>query len=677
VTSSKELIKNVKNFIEIIHYKDTKAKNPFIKKHFYGWGRKSSGQECIRLANKYNSGHTLIEDGFIRSIGLGIHSSPSFSMVEDSLGIYYDASVMSSLEKILSSYDFESDSKLMENAQYAIELIVRYNISKYNSSPDVDESFIKKYNISRDSSVLIVAQTAGDCSLEYGMACDYSTRQIITNAINENPGCKVFLKIHPDVLSGKKHSDIDPENIPENIIVLTEDVNSISLLKHFKKIYTKTSNMGFEALLVGCECVCYGVPFYSGWGVTDDRVKCNRRKRRLSVQQIFAGAYILYTKYYNPYIEMKTNIIDAIETINRYKKFEVLSKKRAYLFGFSKWKYKYVSDFLKSYSPNTINFINKQSVNQLGDALEKGLDRQSQIYIWGRISYPDVESFANENQIPIVRIEDGFIRSINLGSNHVRPYSLVFDDEGIYFDSTQPSRLENILNNCQFDDKIVEYANQLRKKIVSSKLSKYNNSRHRRLKISTDKNSVILVPGQVESDASIKYGGRGMTNIELLSSVRKENPDSYIIYKPHPDVLSGNRDGGVDLDKAMSYCDHVLVGSSISSIMSIVDEVHTITSLVGFEGLLYGKKVVTYGLPFYAGWGLTADKLQTKRRRRKLSLNELIAGAYVIYPKYLNPKTLRFCSVLELVDELSIMKRQNEAKKKYTFLYKWLFKFKK
>ncbi|MGF1644795.1 MAG: hypothetical protein ACFCUJ_14235, partial [Thiotrichales bacterium] len=68
------------------------------------------------------------------------------------------------------------------------------------------------------------------------------------------------------------------------------------------------------------------------------------------------------------------------------------------------------------------------------------------------------------------------------------------------------------------------------------------------------------------------------------------------------------------------------------------DEVHTMTSLTGFDALLRGKQVVTYGQPFYAGWGLTRDLADSRtafvRRTRQLELDELVAGALLRYPRY-------------------------------------------
>ena len=118
-----------------------------------------------------------------------------------------------------------------------------------------------------------------------------------------------------EVLSGKKSSDIDIEKAKKHCTIIEENVNPISLLKHFHKVYTKTSGMGFEALLCGCECVCFGMPFYAGWGVTSDKSKCDRRTAKRSVEEIFAAAYILYTRYYNPYTKKQSDIFDTIETI--------------------------------------------------------------------------------------------------------------------------------------------------------------------------------------------------------------------------------------------------------------------------------------------------------------------------------------------------------------------------
>lgn len=325
---------------------------------------------------------------------------------------------------------------------------------------------------------------------------------------------------------------------------------------------------------------------------------------------------------------------------------------RLYLFGFSRWKHRYIRTFLREYDQSDVVFINSIYSTEYSLALKRGLNSSSKIFIWGKKQFPEIERFTEQHNIKITRVEDGFLRSIRLGSDFTRPYSLIFDDEGIYFDSTQPSRLENILNTYDFDDEILTQAQQLYEKILCSKISKYNNATHKNLNFPCNKIK-ILVPGQVETDASIKYGSTNMTNLMLLEEVKKNNPNAYIIYKPHPDVLSGNRKGDVGTCTTRAYCDCIITDASVASLLQAVDEVHTITSLVGLEGLLYGKKVITYGMPFYAGWGLTHDLVTEQRRVRELTLYQLIAGAYILYPKYIHPKTLEYCSGITLIEQLT------------------------
>jgi len=108
--------------------------------------------------------------------------------------------------------------------------------------------------------------------------------------------------------------------------------------------------------------------------------------------------------------------------------------------------------------------------------------------------------------------------------------------------------------------------------------------------------------------------------------VKENNPKSFIIYKPHPDVLSGNRVGHIPKEITDSCANMVVTDISIDSCINVCDELHTLTSGAGFDALLRGKKVFTYGMPFYAGWGLTTDLRECKRRTRKLNLEELIAA---------------------------------------------------
>ncbi len=271
------------------------------------------------------------------------------------------------------------------------------------------------------------------------------------------------------------------------------------------------------------------------------------------------------------------------------------------------------------------------------------------LVLWGMRAIPD-EAI---DGIPILRMEDGFLRSVGLGADLIRPMSWIVDKQGIYYDATRPSDLEEHLATHVFDSALLARAAALRQRVVTSGLTKYNIGAEtwKRPKHAT---RVILVPGQVESDASLAFGAPGIrTNIGLLQSVRNANPDAYLVYKPHPDVQARLRAEGKSEGEARRWCDEVVTQAGMGDLLLQVDEVHVITSLAGFEALLRGKKVICYGQPFYAGWGLTRDILPIARRQRRLDMDELVAGVLIDYPLYLSRDRKRLISPEHALDELT------------------------
>lgn len=123
-----------------------------------------------------------------------------------------------------------------------------------------------------------------------------------------------------------------------------------------------------------------------------------------------------------------------------------------------------------------------------------------------------------------------------------------------------------------------------------------------------------------------------------MRTVRERNPDAYIIYKPHPDVLVGNRQGQIPEEDVRRWADSQALDADIIQCIQAADELHTLTSLSGFEALLH-VKVVCYGMPFYAGWGLTQDEHSCSRRTRRLRLDDVVYQALIAYLSYINPQS--------------------------------------
>lgn len=258
----------------------------------------------------------------------------------------------------------------------------------------------------------------------------------------------------------------------------------------------------------------------------------------------------------------------------------------------------------------------------------------------------------------ILRLEDGFLRSVGLGADLVSPMSWSIDERGIHYDATRPSDLEHLLATTPFSWNDIARAVRFRRRIVNHGLTKYNTG-HSRWSRPSGNRRVILVPGQVESDAALAYGAAHVrTNLDLLRSVRLAHPDAWIVYKPHPDVLAGLRRKSMAESEAHQYCDDVVRDVSMHVLLAEVDEVHVLTSLAGFEALLRDKPVTCHGQPFYAGWGLTADLAPLARRTRRLSLDELVAGALLLYPRYVSRFSATLISPERALDELLLWRDQ-------------------
>ncbi|NVN45133.1 capsular biosynthesis protein [Asaia siamensis] len=289
-------------------------------------------------------------------------------------------------------------------------------------------------------------------------------------------------------------------------------------------------------------------------------------------------------------------------------------------------------------------------------ALQVARRTSSEVAIWTSRTPRKLQSMAARANVAICRIEDGFVRSVGLGSDLLPPSSIVVDRHGIYFDPSRTSDLEIILNTARFDDTLIERASSLMKTLIDRDISKYGSASTVIHAVHAPEGRLkILVPGQVSNDLSIRLGCEGISdNLTLLKTVRNHYPDAYIVFRPHPDVDAGHRPGHIPDHEVAAYANQIARGGSMVSLIKQVDELHTMTSLAGFEALMRGCRVVTYGTPFYAGWGVTQDKGKpTARRTRPLTLTELVAGTLLLYPLYLDPKTQLPCGPELLIERMS------------------------
>jgi len=280
----------------------------------------------------------------------------------------------------------------------------------------------------------------------------------------------------------------------------------------------------------------------------------------------------------------------------------------------------------------------------------------SSVAIWPSRVSPGLIAQARAQGVPLVRVEDGFVRSVGLGVDLVPPSSVVVDASGIHFDPAGPSDLETILRETDFAPRLQARARALREAIVAAGISKYAaGSGPAVVPMREPGRRLVLVPGQVEDDMSVKAGGGGLTsNLELVKRARACEPDAEIWFRPHPDVDAGHRKGAVPDAAILAHADRVVRGGGMAALLDVVDAVHVLTSLTGFEALLRGRAVTCHGTPFYAGWGLTRDLGAVPARRgRALDLDSLVAGVLILYPRYLDPVTGLPCPPEVLVGRMA------------------------
>ena len=604
------------------------------------WGRSPYAHRGEAIARRCKVPLIRIEDAFLRSLRPGRAGDPPMGLLLDPVGVHFDSSAPSALEHIFARHPLD-DSNLLSRARAGIARIQALDLSKYNIHDPTLAPPAPGY-------VLIIDQTQGDASITHAGASAATFRAMLVLAQQENPGARIVIKTHPETRSGLRPGHFDATDISAKVTLLTDPVSPLRLLEGATAVYTVSSHMGFEAILAGHRPVVLGQPCYIGWGLTDDRAPLARRKRRLTRTQLFAAAMILAPLWYDPCRDRLCRFEDVLDQLEAETRAFRQDARGHVAAGMRLWKRRRLQDFFGREKPLIFR-------DDPARAATIATQTNRSLLIWAGKAPPAIQA---------LRVEDGFLRSRGLGANLIPPLSLVTDDLGIYYDSTQESRLERLILQ-PLPPGGTARATALLKNLIAARISKYNlpgtlpdlplslqGSGHR-----------ILVPGQVEDDASIRFGaGAIRTNLALLQATRAANPRAVIIYKPHPDVEAGLRPGAIPPADLQTLADVTANHADPIALIAACDELWTMTSLMGFEALLRTKPVTCLGAPFYAGWGLTRDLGPTPERRRhapdghplpRPDLAQLVHAALIAYPRYYDPISRRPCPPEVAIERLA------------------------
>ena len=594
------------------------------------WGRRPSALWVERLARKWDLPVWHLEDGLLRSVAKG-KAHPPLGLMVDELGVHFDATAPSRMEELIAGPITSAEA---DRARALQSLWREQRLSKVNPPVEAEAP--------QEPYVLVVDQSAGDRSIALGLADASCFQRMLQAALVEHPDCTVVLKVHPDVISGRARGHFSAKDLADPRVRLSADGgHPARLLERARAVYVVTSQMGFEALLWGRPVHCFGMPFYAGWGLTHDRCEAPiRRRQGASLEALVHAALVAGCRCIDPHRHQHCRIETLMAAIGLQRRLQAQQPRRCVAFGFTPWKQRNLRRFLGG---SQLRF------RAPWRRIPQGVDA---VVIWGRRARPRLLEAAARRQLPVLHVEDGFLRSVGLGADLVDPVSWVVDHQGVYYDATRPSDLETRLATGQWTSVQCQRAAALRQRLVKEAITKYN-LRAEAWRRPPGNRRVVLVIGQVESDASIQYGAPGIrSNRALLAAVREAEPEAYLVYKPHPDVVAGLCRAGVGEDDAFELCDQVLPQGSIQQLFTQIDALHVLTSLAGFEALLRGVEVHCWGMPFYAGWGLTHDRECCSRRQRKLSLDELVHAALIDYPRYVSRDSGWFITPEQAIDDL-------------------------
>jgi capsular polysaccharide export protein len=301
----------------------------------WGSGKWYPQKETAQYAISHNIPLLKLEDGFLRSADTWCNNMVpkkytdgiSFTVTDNVH--YFDATQTSRLEQLLNDENIIITEPKKDRARKCIDKIVQNYLTKYNHqlifTPKIGRNGIRK--------ILVVDQSYGDFSILKGLANAETFQKMLNAAIEENPNADIIIKTHPDTMAAGTtrktgyYSNLTSHN---NIYVMTEPINPISLIQYCDKIYVCTTQVGFEALMCGKEVHVFGMPFYAGWGLTYDRQVCERRTRTHSIEGLFYITYIMYSYYVNPKTQTRCEIEDAIKYLidirdeyNNFKKITI------------------------------------------------------------------------------------------------------------------------------------------------------------------------------------------------------------------------------------------------------------------------------------------------------------------------------------------------------------------
>lgn len=278
---------------------------------------------------------------------------------------------------------------------------------------------------------------------------------------------------------------------------------------------------------------------------------------------------------------------------------------------------------------------------------------------WGTLS-PDhptkseLRDYAHRLGIPCLVLEDGLVRSLQIGLSGTPTLSVMLDRRAAYYDATQRTSLEDYLNSdFALSEAQLARVRQCMALIAKHRVSKYNHAPDQPLQY--PKGSVLVLDQRFGDLSVIRGMGSDAQFREMLIAAHDENPEALILVKRHPDAMSGGKKAYYS-NSTMRQLAHLKrlrlldFETNPHALFDVCSKVYTVSSGMGFEALVRGLEVHCFGMPFYAGWGATKDRQHCSRRTQQRSVEDIFHAALLVHSVYYQPEQQRPCDLEDLVE---------------------------
>jgi capsular polysaccharide export protein len=626
--------------------------------HIVGWGYKTTGKRAMAMAARKQLRYLLVEDGFL-ALSPGMNTTTQrLSLVVDELAPYFDTSSPTQLEDLI-----RMDAAAPSRTPELLEAWRQLGTSKYAqpalSGGELPTEVLEARSAGRPIIVLL-DQIAGDTSLSKAFAGERPFERMVQLARMTHPGALLVIKPHPregerSGRFGKKQGCLTGK-VAEGILRCHQRTDLRTLAEVAERVYCVTSHAGFECLLWGGAVTCVGHPWYAGWGLTTD---CFAPERRVglptrSLEQLFWAAYGLYARYVHPATGRRMSLEQALAHLQLQYDTRRQTPNKIAVVDCQYWKRQLYRDFLPGAQ---VRYVDREDIG-------RSVTNDWTLVVWGQRIEQGVIDDWRQLGFRVLQVEDGFLRSVGLGCELVRPLSLCFDDKGLYADPRTDSQLLQAAAKPLTEDMAREVQRFL-KLHHDLRLSKYLLRGQREAvswqtaeALAAAQRPILLLCGQVSDDVSVRTSGCKFASFERLAQeIKRQWPHAYLVYRPHPDVVRGLRPG--ELHVASADLNDSLTPTR--ALVELADAVHVVNSLVGFEALLLSKTVHTWGRSWYAGWGLTQDHLQEPREVESghaVTVQQLAHAAYLEHPRYFEPVARQFISPCAAAEVLALQREQ-------------------